>query len=128
MTDVALLSFDIDGTLEIGDPPGIIPVALVRRAKALGYVVGSCSDRPVSFQQAMWERLQLAADFTVLKHRLADVKARFAAARYYHVGDTDIDEHFATLAGFRFLRADAVAHRTWGPELFGARVARAEPA
>ena len=53
MTDVALLSFDIDGTLEIGDPPGIIPVALVRRAKALGYLVGSCSDRPVSFQQAM---------------------------------------------------------------------------
>ena len=74
MTHVALLSFDIDGTLEIGDPPGIIPVALVRRAKALGYLVGSCSDRPVSFQQAMWERLQLAADFTVLT-----VPKRFAA-------------------------------------------------
>jgi hypothetical protein len=112
-----LLSFDIDGTLEVGDPPGIVPVALVRRAKALGYLVGSCSDRPISFQQAMWARLKVAADFTVLKHRLADLRARFAAAGYYHVGDTEVDEHFAMLAGFRFLRADAAAHRTWGPEL-----------
>jgi hypothetical protein len=113
-----LLSFDIDGTLEIGDPPGIIPIALVRRARQLGYLVGSCSDRPISFQEAMWRRLDVVADFTVLKHRLADLKARFDAARYCHVGDTDIDEHFATLAGFRFLRADAAAHRAWAQELF----------
>jgi hypothetical protein len=118
VTRASLLSFDIDGTLEIGDPPGIISIALVRRAKDLGYLVGSCSDRPISFQEAMWRRLGLVADFTVLKHRLADLKGRFDAARYYHVGDTDLDEHFAMLAGFRFLRADPVAHRAWGLELF----------
>ena len=33
-----LLSFDIDGTLEIGEPPGIVPVALVRTAQHLGYL------------------------------------------------------------------------------------------
>ena len=113
-----LLSFDIDGTLEIGDPPGIIPVALLKRAKHLGYLIGSCSDRPISFQQAMWERLEVVADFTVLKHRLADVRSRFDAAHYYHVGDTDIDEHFAMLAGFQFLHADVAAHRAWGAALF----------
>ena len=118
MTLASLLSFDIDGTLEIGDPPGIIPIALVRRAKSLGYLVGSCSDRPISFQEAMWQRLGLAADFTVLKHRLDELRGRFAAAVYYHVGDTELDEHVATLAGFRFLRADAAAHRAWGIELF----------
>ena len=118
MSLIRVVSFDIDGTLEIGDPPGIIAVALVRRAKSLGYVIGSCSDRPISFQEAMWERLGVVADFTVLKHRLADLKSRFRAAGYYHVGDTDVDEHFATLAGFQFLRADATAHRAWGPELF----------
>jgi hypothetical protein len=118
VTRLTLLSFDIDGTLEVGDPPGIIPVALVRRAKELGYVIGSCSDRPISAQQAMWERVRIAADFTVLKHRLADLISRFRAAECYHVGDTDIDEHFATLAGFRFLRADAAAHRAWRPLLF----------
>jgi hypothetical protein len=113
-----LLSVDIDGTLEIGEPPGIVPVALVRTAQRLGYLVGSCSDRPLSFQQAMWERLAIRADFTVLKHRLAEVRARFAAAAYYHIGDTDIDERFAREAGFQFLRAEAGAHRRWGPELF----------
>jgi hypothetical protein len=104
-----LVSFDIDGTLETGEPPGAVPIALVRRAKGLGYLVGSCSDRPVRHQQDMWEHQQIAVDFTVLKHRLADVKARFQAAAYYHVGDTDTDEFFATAAGFRFLRADVVA-------------------
>ena len=101
-----LLSFDIDGTLEIGEPPGVIPVTLVRMAQRLGAIVGSCSDRPISFQHAMWTRLGIAADFTVLKHRLADVRGLFEAAAYYHVGDTDIDERFAREAGFGFVRAD----------------------
>lgn len=119
MSDVTLVSFDIDGTLEVGEPPGIVPIALVKAAKRLGYLIGSCSDRPVSYQQAMWERLGIAADFTVLKHRLTDVKERFRAAAYYHVGDTDNDHFFATAAGFEFLRAEAAAHRSWGPALFG---------
>jgi hypothetical protein len=41
-----VLSFDIDGTLELGDPPGGITMEMVRRAHELGYLVGSCSDRP----------------------------------------------------------------------------------
>jgi hypothetical protein len=119
VTGVRLVSFDIDGTLEVGDPPGIISIALVRHAQQLGYLIGSCSDRPVSFQVEMWKRHAIAPAFTVLKHRLDDVKARFEAAAYYHIGDTDIDEHFALIAGFHFLKADAVTHRAWGPELFG---------
>jgi hypothetical protein len=110
---ITLVSFDIDGTLEVGEPPGIVSVAMVRQAKDLGYLIGSCSDRPLGYQRALWERLRIAADFTVLKHRLADVRTRFAAAVYYHIGDTDIDEAFAAGAGFRFLRADAAAHRAW---------------
>jgi hypothetical protein len=39
------------------------------------------------------------ADFTVLKHRLAEVKTRFAAEGYYHIGDTDVDHLFASEAG-----------------------------
>ena len=118
MSQITLVSFDIDGTLEVGEPPGIITIALVRKAKALGYLIGSCSDRPLGHQQALWERLGIAADFTVLKHQLALIKARFAAAAYYHIGDTDTDDYYATAAGFRFLKADTTAHRAWGPELF----------
>lgn len=36
---------------------------------------------------------------------------------------TAFDDHFATDAGFRFLRPDAVTHRSWGPELFAPDVA-----
>ncbi|PYN17414.1 MAG: hypothetical protein DMD76_31140 [Candidatus Rokuibacteriota bacterium] len=68
----------------------------------------------------MWQRLGIVADFTVLKHRLADVKARFTAAAYYHVGDSDADAFYASDAGFRFLKADAAAYRAWASELFGA--------
>ena len=120
MSSLILVSFDIDGTLEVGQPPGVVSIALVRRAQQLGYLVGSCSDRPLSYQQAMWERARIVADFTALKHRLDEVKARFAAAAYYHIGDTDLDQFYATAAGFRFLRADADAHRAWSVELFEA--------
>jgi phosphoglycolate phosphatase-like HAD superfamily hydrolase len=113
-----LISFDIDGTLEIGDPPGLISVEMLRQVKRLGYLIGSCSDRPVSYQQRMWRRLEIAADFTVLKHRLADVRIQFLAERYYHIGDTDVDHLFASKAGFQFFRADAAVLDAWGPELF----------
>jgi hypothetical protein len=116
---VTLVSFDIDGTLEVGDPPGIVSIALVKTAKRLGYLVGSCSDRPISHQQSLWERLRITVDFTVLKHELATVKSRFEAAAYYHIGDTDVDDYYATGAGFRFLKADMPGSQAWLVELFG---------
>ena len=45
---VILISFDIDGTLEVGDPPGVLTMDMVRRAQEKGCVIGSCSDRPRS--------------------------------------------------------------------------------
>ena len=119
MSGLIVVSFDIDGTLEIGEPPGVVPIALIRMAKRLGYLVGSCSDRPLTYQQAVWERLGIAPDFMVLKHRLADVRRRFAPAAYYHIGDSDTDARYASAAGFRFLEADPVAHAAWVAELFG---------
>ena len=113
-----LISFDIDGTLEVGDPPGIITLHMVRQAKNLGYLIGSCSDRTISYQQQLWDQHEIMVDFTVLKHQLADVKARFQAETYYHIGDTDMDHFFADRAGFRFCLADAIAHQLWGPEVF----------
>jgi hypothetical protein len=115
---VTLVSFDIDGTLEVGEPPGIITIAMVRSVQRRGCLIGSCSDRTVAYQRRLWERLAIAPDFTVLKHRLADVKARFAAHAYVHIGDTDVDHRYAAEAGFEFLRADAAAHGSWGPRLF----------
>ena len=118
MSRVTLVSFDIDGTLEVGEPPGIVPVALVLEAKRLGYVIGSCSDRPIGFQRDLWERLRIVVDFTVLKHHLGDVRAQFAATVYYHIGDTEVDAFYANAAGFSFLRADSATRRLWPADLF----------
>jgi hydroxymethylpyrimidine pyrophosphatase-like HAD family hydrolase len=110
---VMLVSFDIDGTLEVGEPPGLITMDMVRETKALGYVIGSCSDRPLSYQRHLWESHHIVVDFTALKHRLADVRAQFQAEAYYHIGDSDMDRFFADRAGFRFVRADAALCQAW---------------
>ena len=53
---VILISFDIDGTLEVGDPPGILTMEMVRTVqKKEGFLIGSCSDRTMSGQRAIGE-------------------------------------------------------------------------
>ena len=110
-----LISFDIDGTLEVGDPPGYITMDMVRRATWLGYIVGSCSDRMVSNQKRIWRDNNIPVQFTVLKHQLDLVKAEFDAEVYYHIGDTDLDRYYAERAGFKYLVPDATADRLWTP-------------
>ena len=102
-----LISFDIDGTLEVGDPPGYVTMNMVRKAKGLGYIIGSCSDRTVSNQQRIWRDHDILVEFTVLKHQLDLVKAKFEAEEYYHIGDTELDRLFAGRAGFEYLLPDA---------------------
>ena len=97
-----LLSFDIDGTMELGEPPGGVTVEMVRRAHGLGYLVGSCSDRPLSSQRAIWEKIDVPAVFVASKHQLGDVRSRVVADAYYHIGDRDTDFEIAEQAGFGF--------------------------
>lgn len=97
-----LISFDIDGTMTFGDPPGHITPAVVRRAMDLGYIVGSCSDRTIGEQKALWERAEIDVHFVSLKHRLDDVKQKFEVTHYLHIGDTDTDLYVAHRAGFDF--------------------------
>src|SRR5713226_7551191 len=73
--------------MEFGDPAGGVTVEMVRRAKELGFIVGSCSDRFPSWQKKAWDSHGIAVDFWVPKHMLSDVKARFQADRYVHIGD-----------------------------------------
>lgn len=101
-----LVSFDIDGTLETGDPPGPVSLDLVRRAQALGYVIGSASDRTLGFQRSMWAEHGIDVHFTGGKHVLHEVRDRWYDHRRIHIGDTDIDRHFARLADFEFVHVD----------------------
>ena len=109
-----LISFDIDGTLEVGDPPGVVTMAMVRRVQEQGFVIGSCSDRPISAQRAIWNRHKIPIDFAVGKMMLPDVKAAFEADVYYHIGDReDLDKKYALDAGFEFLWPDEAILQPW---------------
>jgi len=115
-----LLSFDIDGTLETGDPPGPITLAMVKRAKELGCIIGSASDRSVTAQQAMWDRNSIEVDFVSNKHVLSNIKQRFEADYYLHMGDRNLDEQFAREAEFNFMWMDEAATEPWIAMLNGA--------
>lgn len=106
---MVLLSLDIDGTLEIGDPPGTIPLAWVHRARAKGYVVGSASDRTMSDQRRLWALHGIETDFVGHKHRLDEIRARFPqTTRWIHIGDGDADHIYAVQHGFEFRWVHAV--------------------
>ena len=62
---------------------------MVRRAQEKGILIGSCSDRTMSGQQAMWDQHNIPVDFVVPKHMLSEVKAKFEADVYYHIGDRE---------------------------------------
>jgi len=104
---VRLISFDIDGTLETGSPPGPITIDVVRMVKANGWLIGSCSDKTVTAQRLMWESHGVLTDFTVVKHHLEIVRAQFDVESYLHIGDTDVDRFHALKAGFDFLHVEA---------------------
>jgi hypothetical protein len=101
-----LVSFDIDGTLEFGDPPGPVPAVVVKELASRGVIVGAASDWPKSSQGPLWQSYGLDPQFVGGKHHLHEVREQFPAERYLHVGDTDVDERYALLAGFEFLHVD----------------------
>ena len=58
-----VVSFDIDGTMEFGDPPGIVTVEQVLAVQSRGAVIGSASDRTRPDQTGLWSRHGVAVDF-----------------------------------------------------------------
>ena len=109
-----LISFDIDGTLEVGDPPGVLTMAMVKRVQEQGCWIGSCSDRPVSTQRLIWERHNISIDFAVGKMMLPTVMETFKADIYYHIGDReDLDKKYALAAGFEFFWPEEAIVQPW---------------
>jgi hypothetical protein len=98
-----VVSFDIDGTLESGDPPGPLTLALVRQAQARGWIVGSCSDRTLREQREMWLQTGVEPDFVVVKNNLRSVSDLYPLGRLIHIGDSGVDEQCARLGGFEYV-------------------------
>ena len=88
-------------------------MGMVARAQELGFIIGSFSDRPASAQQAIWDKHHIQADFVAQKPKLEDVKVRFKAERYIHIGDRELDRQLAEKAGFEFLWVDDATSEPW---------------
>ena len=110
-----LISFDIDGTLEVGEPPGSVTMEMVREVQKNGFLIGSCSDRTISSQRRIWREHGIAVDFTVLKQQLGDLITQFEAEEYIHIGDTELDSRVAEEAGFSFVPTDDAPRWLRGP-------------
>lgn len=104
-------SFDIDGTLEFGDPPGPIMVETVRVLQSWQVTIGSASDRIVSDQRRLWESVGVAPDFVVVKNHLRLVAPEFLDV--VHIGDRFADQLEAGNAGALFIHVDEIALESW---------------
>jgi len=113
-----LISFDIDGVLSVAGEPGPITLEMVKYAQELGYIVGSCSDIPVPQQRSMWKDWGIEVDFTVLKHRLEDLRSQFEAKEYYLISRRDTGD-YSLKAGFIFLPVDTTTNEPWMLDLLG---------
>ena len=107
-----LMSFDIDGVLAVAGEPGPITLDMVRRARDMGYIIGSCSDIPVPMQRAMWEKHGIEVDFMVLKHKLGELRSQFEAEEYYLISRRDTGD-YSLNSGFVFLPVDTTTDEPW---------------
>ena len=102
-----LISFDIDGTLSCGDPPGPICSDILQRLVNLGVVVGSCSQNDIFEQEDAWRVIDVHPLFLVSKEYLGILKTYYPETeRHIHIGDwLGLDDVVATMAGFEFIHA-----------------------
>jgi hypothetical protein len=115
-----LLSLDIDGTLEAGDPPGPISFRAVLRARSAGAIIGSCSDRTFTEQEIMWRKRGIVPTFVSGKQHLSAIRDRFPTfSAYVHVGDTDVDRQWAWRADFAFVTTERLSPTAIPSELTG---------
>ena len=108
-----VISLDLDGTLEFGDPPGPITPAIVRALQQATAAVGSASDRTARDQARLWQRFSLEPDFVVVKAQLRSIPARYPSRLLVHIGDRFADHLEAINAGALFVHVDTLSVTEW---------------
>lgn len=100
---LSVVSFDIDLTLATGEQDeeglALIDPAEISRLQALGYIVGSCSDREPSDQRRLMETLGQSPNFAIPKELLAWARRLLPGAMHLHVGDDPQRDEAVALAG-----------------------------
>lgn len=97
-----VISFDLDGTLSFGDPPGPIEPEHLNKLKKGKYTIGGASGKEIEYQKKKWEENGITPQFIVKKQKMKKLK-KMNADKYIHVGDMEDDAELADNAGFRFL-------------------------
>ena len=104
-----LVTFDIDGTMEFGDPVGIVTKQVVNFYRDNGVIVGSASDRTKSTQLNMWSKYGFEVDFAIVKHKIPELMTEYKQCQvFWHVGDRPVDQQIASDAGFTFFWPDQI--------------------
>ena len=98
-------SFDIDGTLTVGKPSGIITRDMILGFQESGDIIGSCSQNYIYEQMESWNKLGVIPDFMISKDYLFLIKRYYPNAdRYIHYGDwIGLDDKIAEFADFEFV-------------------------
>lgn len=104
-----LVTFDIDGTMEFGDPVGTVDKQVIEFYRNNGVIVGSASDRTKSTQLNMWSQYGFEVDFAIVKHKIPELIEEYDQCElFWHVGDRPVDQQIAFNAGFTFFWPDQV--------------------
>ncbi|MFL2639855.1 MAG: hypothetical protein ACJ0OL_00800 [Dehalococcoidia bacterium] len=104
-----LVTFDIDGTMEFGDPVGTVDKQVIEFYRNNGVIVGSASDRTKSTQLNMWSQYGFEVDFAIVKHKIPELIEEYDQCElFWHVGDRPVDQQIAFKAGFTFFWPDQV--------------------
>tara|TARA_B100000686_G_scaffold91110_1_gene97716 strand:+ start:421 stop:960 length:540 start_codon:yes stop_codon:yes gene_type:complete len=114
-----LVTFDIDGTMEFGDPVGVVTKEVVQFYRDNGVLVGSASDRTKSTQLNMWNSFGFQVDFAIVKHKIPELMEEYTQCKsFWHVGDRPVDQQIASNAGFTFFWPDQVPDIGFVNEVF----------
>ena len=100
-----VVAFDVDGTLEVGNPPGPIKLSELKRLKELGLVVGIVG----AFEKVKRIISDLEFYYPGHPHKpkyLKEIKERYNPVIAIYVGDDDADRVAALSSGFIYVRPE----------------------
>jgi ribonucleotide monophosphatase NagD (HAD superfamily) len=107
-----VIAFDVDGTLEVGDPAGSIKLSALKDLKQQGYVVGVISN--ASTRARVKDKFHDEADFFLTKGTTKAQSMKIVGKDFdqkLYVGNSAQDEKAAKKADWKYVNANQFSAR-----------------